>query len=103
MSQQSGTNNLEWIDKSRQSIAFLDEESLLSRIRGIVREEVMGAIQNEKREKFYTIKETCDLLKISESTFHRWKRNGTVRVIGKGSVIRISEEEIQRMLLSSRR
>lgn len=103
MSQQSRTKDLEWIDRTRQSIAFLDEESLLSQIRGIVREEVVAAIQSEKIEKFHTIKETCELLKISESTFHRWKRDGVLKVVGKGAVVRVPEEEIQRMLLNSKR
>lgn len=103
MSQQSRTNDLEWIDRTRQSIAFLDEESLLTQIRGIVREEVVAAIQNEKIETFHTIKETCELLKISESTFHRWKRDGILRVVGKGAVVRVPQDEIERMLLNSRK
>lgn len=103
MPQTDKTNNLEWVDRSRQSIAFLDEENLLQRIRSIVREEVVNAAQNEKLDKFYTIKQTCEMLNISESTFHRWKKNGTLKVIGKGSVIRVSEQEIQRMLLNATR
>lgn len=92
----------QFVNPLTQSIAFLDVDDLLAKFREIVREEMMTASQNEKIEKFYTIKETCERLRISESTFHRWRKNGTLRVVTNGSVVRIPEEEIQRMVLNAK-
>lgn len=48
-----------------------------------------SALRNEKLDKFYIIKGTFELLKISESTFQRWKRDGTLRVVVRVSTMSV--------------
>lgn len=45
-----------------------------------------------------TIKEFCEIFKISRQTFHNWQKKGLVKVIKIDKAVRISDEEIERLL-----
>ena len=45
----------------------------------------------------YTIKEFCELFKISRQTFNNWMAKGLVKVIKVDKAVRITEEEVERL------
>lgn len=46
-------------------------------------------------EQFYTINETCDLLKVTRKTIYTWINEGKLKAIRVGSRYRISESAIK--------
>lgn len=46
-----------------------------------------------------TIKEFCDIFRISKQTFNDWKNKGLVKVIQVDRAVRITDEEIERIKL----
>ena len=46
----------------------------------------------------YTIKEFCELFKISRQTFNNWMAKGLVKVIKVDKAVRITEEEVKRIM-----
>jgi hypothetical protein len=75
----------------------MDTEHLLEQIRAVVREEISNF---QTVGKCYSIRETCELLSISPSTFHRWKKDGSIKVLKKGNVVVTPAEEIQRLKMN---
>jgi hypothetical protein len=50
---------------------FASEQDFINSIRQVIREELASI---KEQEEFFTIKETCEKLKISEPTLHRWRK-----------------------------
>lgn len=44
-----------------------------------------------------TIRETADILGVHWQTVRKWIKNGDIKVYKNGRIIRISEEEIERL------
>jgi len=83
---------------------WASEQDFINSIRQVIREE-LASIKEE--EEFFTIKETCEKLKISEPTLHRWRKPGKdgeiiLRGTRIGSSPRFSKKEIERVLLMNR-
>lgn len=51
-------------------------------------------------EKFYTIKELAEALKVTELTVRRWRKSGKLKSTEIGGVIRISETQLLEFLES---
>jgi excisionase family DNA binding protein len=45
----------------------------------------------------YTTKEFCEMFKISRQTFQAWVKKGLVNVVQVDRLIRVTEEEVQRL------
>ena len=45
----------------------------------------------------YTIKELCFILKVSRGTINAWIAAGKINVVRIGRLVRISEEELERI------
>lgn len=82
-------------------MVVIDEESLTKIIREVVAESVEEA-NKRKIAKFYTSKETQEILRISKTTFHKWKNEGAFKCFKRGDVVLVPEEEIQRLILNNK-
>jgi len=49
-------------------------------------------------DEFLTIKEVTKILKVSESTIHRWIKEKKINANKVGRLIRISEEEVKKLV-----
>lgn len=49
-------------------------------------------------DKLYTCKEVTQMLKISKATFYNWVKDGKLHIIKIGSNVRVTSEEIERLL-----
>jgi excisionase family DNA binding protein len=46
----------------------------------------------------YTVKEVCDIFKISHDTVYRWIKSGKIRTMHLGRMVRIPKSEIDSMM-----
>ncbi|EGD51739.1 DNA binding domain protein, excisionase family [Thermoanaerobacter ethanolicus JW 200] len=49
-------------------------------------------------DKFYTVKEVAELLKVNIHTVYRWVREGRLPAIKIGDLVRIPESELNKFL-----
>jgi len=52
-------------------------------------------------DKYYTVKELCQLLKRDKSTIYKWIREGKLKAIKVGGKYLIPEEEVKKILSTS--
>lgn len=45
----------------------------------------------------YTIKEFCEIFRISRATFNNWVSKGLVKVVKVDKAVRITKEEVKRL------
>jgi excisionase family DNA binding protein len=79
-----------------------DEKRFLELIRGVIQEELTKAVEKGK-DRLYTVKETCELLKISSRTLNRMTKAGQIRATKLRSRPAYEEHEIQRLLVNHKR
>lgn len=56
-----------------------------------------------RSKMFYTMKEVAELFKVSPLTVMNWIKKGKIRANKIGRVVRISEEEIKKLIKETRR
>lgn len=49
-------------------------------------------------DKYYTIKEVAEMLKVTERSIHYWKKDGKIKFVKVGRNVRVSETELKRFL-----
>ena len=76
-------------------IATVEVGYFVEVMRVIIREEfVRVEDERPKEEKLYTSKEVMEILKISESTFRRYVKEGTIKASKINGRIRVSEKNL---------
>jgi len=69
-----------------------------TRLMAALREYDVDPLDNERPKKPYTIKEVCDLFRISRQTLYNLKKKGQISFLKIGTVTRISVDEVERLL-----
>ena len=57
--------------------------------------------ENERPKPPYTVKEVCELFRISRPTLYRMQRRGELSILKIGSSTRVSADEVERLLCSN--
>jgi excisionase family DNA binding protein len=84
-------------------IVIESKEAFMELVREAVRVELQHAANNRKPEKLLTVKETCEILKISSRTLNRMTKDGDIRATKLRGRPAYEESEIQRLLLNKKR
>lgn len=49
-------------------------------------------------EKFYTINEVCEMLKVKRACIYKWEKLGKIKIIRMNGMPRISSKEVERIM-----
>lgn len=82
----------------------MDVEKLESMIRTLLREEIAKSRSQPEIDKLYTIAETCEILKLSDSTVRRKAKEGSLPYYQQGNgPLMFRHSDIQYFLSANRR
>jgi excisionase family DNA binding protein len=81
---------------------FNSVDDIITAFRQVVKEEL--ALANEKKkEKLYTVEETCEIFNISVGTLHNWRNAGKIKSVKVGHRPLFPQDEIDRVKIVNKR
>jgi excisionase family DNA binding protein len=78
---------------------IFDIQSFEELLRTVVREEISKAME-QKKEKLYSVDETCERLDVSPSTLSRMTKKGEIKATRLTGRPKYTEDEINRIILN---